>query len=50
MTTAKPNILELAKRGNPKAIEALLNRHLQPKGITAKVALKNHAESFSSST
>jgi hypothetical protein len=41
MTSPKPNVLELAKQGNPKAIEALLNRQLQPKGITAKVALKS---------
>lgn len=35
------NLLELAKQGNPKAIEALINRSLQPKGITAKTALKD---------
>ncbi|MBD2460795.1 GUN4 domain-containing protein [Oscillatoria sp. FACHB-1407] len=38
----QPNLLELAKQGNPKAIAALMNRQLQPKGITAKVALKDH--------
>jgi hypothetical protein len=35
------NILELAKQGDVKAIAALMNRQLQPKGITAKVALKD---------
>lgn len=39
MTTPKPNALELAKQGNPKAIAALINRQLQPKGILAKVIL-----------
>lgn len=36
-----PNILELAKQGDPQAIAALMNRHLQPKDITAKVTLKD---------
>jgi hypothetical protein len=35
------NYLELAKQGDPKAIAALLNRSLQPKGITAKAALND---------
>lgn len=35
MTASKPNILELAKQGDAKAIAALMNRYLQPKGITA---------------
>jgi hypothetical protein len=35
----KPNLLEIAKQGNPKAIAILLNRHLEPKGITVKTAL-----------
>lgn len=35
------NILELAKQGDAKAIAALINRQLQPKGITAKVALND---------
>lgn len=34
------NILELAKQGDVKAIASLMNRQLQPKGITAKVVLK----------
>jgi cytoskeletal protein RodZ len=38
MTTSPPNFTELAKQGNPGAIAALMNRSLQPKGITAKVA------------
>lgn len=37
----QPNLLELAKQGNPKAIATLMNRQLQTKGITAKVVLKN---------
>lgn len=41
MTISKPNILQLAKQGDSKAIAALMNRSLQPKGITAKVALKD---------
>lgn len=32
------NILEQAKQGNPEAIAVLLNRHLQPKGISVKTA------------
>lgn len=36
-----PNILELAKQGDAQAIASLMNRQLQPKGITAKVALKD---------
>jgi Zn-dependent protease with chaperone function len=39
---SQPNPLELAKQGHPKAIESLINRQMQPKGITAKVALKNN--------
>lgn len=35
------NILELAKQGDVKAIAALMNRQLQPKGITAKVAIND---------
>ncbi|MGB8690515.1 MAG: hypothetical protein WCD53_24715 [Microcoleus sp.] len=35
------NILELAKQGDAKAIALLLNRQLQPKGITATVAFKD---------
>ena len=41
MTTEQPNLQQLAKRGNPKAIAALLNCSFQPKGITAKAAVKN---------
>jgi hypothetical protein len=41
MTTEQPNLQQLAKQGNPKAIAALLNRSFQPKGITAKAAMKN---------
>ena len=35
------NLLELAKQGDAKAIAALMNRYLQPKGITARTDLKN---------
>ncbi|MEH2196161.1 MAG: hypothetical protein V7K98_26445 [Nostoc sp.] len=37
----QPNILELAKQGDVDAIASLMNRHLYPKGITAKVAFKD---------
>ncbi|MEH1865108.1 MAG: hypothetical protein V7K69_08865 [Nostoc sp.] len=37
----QPNFLELAKQGDAQAIASLLNRQLQPKGITAKIALKD---------
>jgi hypothetical protein len=39
-------LVQLAKQGNPKAIETLLNRQLESKGITAKPGFltrrKNH--------
>jgi hypothetical protein len=35
------NILELAKQGDVEAIASLMNRHLFPKGIAAKVAFKD---------
>jgi len=35
------NTLQLAKQGDPKAIASLINRQLQPKGITAKASLKD---------
>jgi hypothetical protein len=41
MTQTPPNLLELAKQGNANAIAALMNRQLQPKGMTAKAALKD---------
>ncbi len=37
----QPNILKLAKQGDPQAIAFLMNRHLHAKGITAKVAFKD---------
>ncbi|MEH1961781.1 MAG: hypothetical protein V7L05_18240 [Nostoc sp.] len=37
----QPNILKLAKQGDTKAIASLMNRHLHPKGIAAKVAFKD---------
>jgi hypothetical protein len=36
----QPNLLELAKKGNAKAITALMNRKLQAKNITAKAEIK----------
>lgn len=36
---AQQDILEQAKQGDAKAIASLMNRHLQPKGITVKVSL-----------
>lgn len=41
MTTTQPNLVQLAKQGDARAIAALLNRSLQPKGITAKANLKD---------
>jgi len=41
-TPTQPRLKELARQGNPKAIAALLNRSLQPKGITVKAALDQH--------
>ncbi len=35
------NLLELAKQGNSKAIATLINRQLQPKGITVKANFKD---------
>lgn len=40
-TDNKPTVQQAAKQGNPQAIAILLNRQLQPKGITAKVSVKN---------
>jgi hypothetical protein len=37
----KLSIHQAVKNGNSQAISALLNRHLQPKGITAKVSVKD---------
>jgi hypothetical protein len=36
MPQTQPNLLELAKPGNAKAIADLMNCQLQPKDITAK--------------
>lgn len=36
---AQQDILEQAKQGNSQATAALINHHLQPKGITVKVSL-----------
>jgi hypothetical protein len=40
-STTQPNLLELAKQGNAQAIATLMNRQLQPKGITVKANLTN---------
>ncbi|MHC5858956.1 hypothetical protein [Nostoc sp.] len=37
----QPNILKLAKQGDADAIASLMNRHLHPKRINAKVAFKD---------
>ncbi|NJL39060.1 MAG: hypothetical protein HC899_21650 [Leptolyngbyaceae cyanobacterium SM1_4_3] len=34
------NLLELAKQGDPQAIATLMNRSLQPKGMTASVDVR----------
>jgi hypothetical protein len=39
--SSKLSVRELAKQGNAKAIATLMNRLLQPNGITAKAALKH---------
>jgi hypothetical protein len=36
MAQTQPNLTQLAKQGNAKAIPALMNCQLQPKDITAK--------------
>jgi hypothetical protein len=41
MNQTQPNLLQLAKQGNAKAIATLINRQLQPKGITAKAIFKD---------
>ncbi|WP_414756501.1 hypothetical protein [Anabaena sp. CCY 9910] len=38
---SQEKLVKLAKRGNTQAIAFLMNRHLKPKGITAKVLLKD---------
>ena len=38
MSTTPQNILHLARQGDPDAIAALMNRHLETQGITARVA------------
>jgi hypothetical protein len=42
MTNPQPNLLELAKQGNPRAIAVLMNRPLQPRGITADVMVQGN--------
>ncbi len=41
MTQTQPELLELAKQGNAKAIASLMNQKLQPEGISAKASRKN---------
>ena len=40
-TDNKATVQQAAKQGNPQAIALLLNRQLQPKGITARVSAKD---------
>ncbi|MBN4005364.1 hypothetical protein [Nostoc sp. LPT] len=37
----QPNILKLAKQGDAEAIASLMNRHLHPKAIAAKVTFQD---------
>ncbi|MGB5975405.1 MAG: hypothetical protein WBG38_18915 [Nodosilinea sp.] len=37
MSNTPPNVLQLARQGHPDAIAALMNRHLEAQGITARV-------------
>lgn len=39
---AQPDLIKLAQRGDPGAITLLLNRKLQPRGVTAKISLKEN--------
>jgi hypothetical protein len=41
MTNAQPNPVELAKQGDISAITFLINRSLQPKGVVARLVLKD---------
>ncbi|HEY9618345.1 MAG TPA: hypothetical protein V6C64_15990 [Microcoleaceae cyanobacterium] len=41
MTNPQSNLLDRAKQGDPKAIAALMNRSLQPKGIFVKTELQD---------
>jgi len=43
MSKTNVNLVELAKQGNPEAIAVLVNRQLEPKGITTKIALKDNS-------
>jgi hypothetical protein len=40
MSALQPNLLATAKQGNPKAIAALMNRSLNPKGVTVKAFMQ----------
>ncbi|MGG6267689.1 type IV pilin-like G/H family protein [Leptolyngbya sp. AN03gr2] len=41
MNAQSSNLMQQAKQGNAEAIAALMNRHLEPKGITAGISLQN---------
>ena len=41
MPEVKRNIVESAREGDPHALQILMNWHLEPKGITATVELKD---------
>lgn len=38
----QPDLLQLAQQGDPEAIAHLLNRSLQPRGVTAKILIRDH--------
>lgn len=38
----QPNLIELAKQGDPQAIATLMNQTLEPKGVVAKTVLEDH--------
>jgi len=40
MTTSQADLLRLAKQGDTQAITALINSHLQPKGISVKIVVR----------
>jgi pilus assembly protein FimV len=43
MATTPPDVLQQARQGDPSAIAALINRHLEPKGISAQVTQQGSA-------
>lgn len=43
MSNTPPHVLQQARQGNPEAIAALMNRHLEAKGILARVSQQGSA-------